>query len=369
MRIGVPKEIKVHEYRVGAQPAGVRQLVSAGHEVLVEAGAGLGSGFADAAYVDAGASIVPTAEDAWSADLVVKVKEPIAPEYGRFRPGLVLYTYLHLAAEPELTRQLIDRGVRALAYETVTDALGGLPLLRPMSEIAGRMAAQVGSYCLEREHGGKGLLLSGVPGTRKGRVTIIGGGVVGTAAARMAIGYGAEVTILDVSAERMAYLEDVFGSAIETLYSNPDTIAETVPRADLLVGAVLVPGGAAPRLVDRNLIRQMEPGSVVVDVAVDQGGCIETCRPTTHDDPTFVVDDVVHYCVANMPGAVPRTSTYALTNVTIRPALEIASKGIEAAIRSSRHLADGINTWDGACTIAAVAAAHGLEHTPLEKVL
>ncbi len=369
MRIGIPKEIKVQEYRVGAQPAGARQFVAAGHEVVVEQGAGLGSGFADAAYVDAGASIVSSAADAWSADMVMKVKEPIPSEYVFFRPGLVLYTYLHLAAEPVLTQRLLDAGVRGLAYETVTDALGGLPLLRPMSEIAGRMTAQVGAYCLEREHGGKGLLLSGVPGTRKGRVTIIGGGIVGTAAARMAIGYGAEVTILDVSAGRMAYLEDVFGSGIETLYSNVDTIAETVPRADLLVGAVLIPGGAAPKLVDENLIRAMEPGSAVVDVAVDQGGCISTCRPTTHEDPTYVVDEVVHYCVANMPGAVPRTSTYALTNATIQPALEVASQGVEAAVRTSSHLADGINTWDGVCTNAGVASAHGLDYVALDELL
>lgn len=369
MRIGVPREIKNQEYRVGAQPAGVRQLVAAGHAVAVEAGAGLGSGFRDAAYVDAGASIAATPEEVWASDLVMKVKEPVAAEYDYFRPGLVLYTFLHLAAEPELTRRLLEARVRAVAYETVTDALGGLPLLRPMSEIAGRMAAQVGSSCLTRESGGKGLLLSGVPGTRRGRVTIIGGGIVGTAAARMAIGFGAQVTILDLRAERMAYLEDVFGSGIETLYSNPDTIDETVPRADLLIGAVLVPGGAAPRLVDRDQIRRMQPGSAVVDVAVDQGGCIETCRPTTHDDPTFVVEDVVHYCVANMPGAVPYTSTSALTNVTIRPALEIANQGIEHAVRRSPHLANGINVWDGVCTLEAVAAAHGLEHAPLAELL
>jgi len=365
MRIGVPKEIKVHEYRVGAQPTGVRQLVQAGHEVLIETGAGDGSGFADTSYAAAGGKIVPTAADAWSAEMVMKVKEPLPAEYEHFRPGLVLCTYLHLAAAPDLTHRLLETGVRSLAYETVSDALGGLPLLRPMSEIAGRMSAQVGASCLEREHGGKGLLLSGVPGTRKGRVTILGGGIVGTAAARMAIGHGAEVTILDVSAERMAYLEDVFGSAIETLYSNPDAISDRVSEADLVIGAVLIPGGAAPKLVDEQLVRDMSPGSVIVDVAVDQGGCISTCRPTTHDEPTYVVDDVVHYCVANMPGAVPHTSTCALTNVTIRPALQIAEDGLEAAARHSPHLKNGINTWDGDCTIEAVAAAHGLEYTPL----
>lgn len=369
MQIGVPKEVKVHEYRVGVQPAGVRQLAAAGHRVLVERGAGLGSGFADADYARAGANMIDSAAEVWSAELVIKVKEPVDSELGFLRRGLTLFTYLHLAANEHLTRVLIDTGVRAIAYETVRDHLGGLPLLRPMSEIAGRMAVQVGASCLQREHGGKGVLLSGVPGTRRGQVAIIGGGTVGAAAARMAIGAGAEVTVLDLNADRMAYLEDVFGSAVETLHSNPETIEEKVRGADLLIGAVLVPGRAAPKLVDDELVRAMNPGSVVVDVAVDQGGCIATCRPTTHDQPTYRVHEVVHYCVANMPGAVPRTSTYALTNVTLRPLLEMATHGVERVLRRSPDLAAGVNTWDGACTSRGVADAHGLEAVAIAELL
>ncbi len=368
-RIGVPREVKVHEYRVGAQPAGVRQLVAAGHEVLVQCDAGRGSGFEDGDYAKAGATIVGSAAEAWAADLVIKVKEPIEPEYDFLRPGLTLYTYLHLAADADLTRKLLESRVRAIGYETVTDRLGGLPLLRPMSEIAGRMSVQVGASCLQREHGGKGVLLSGVAGTRKGRVAIIGGGTVGAAAARIAIGFGAEVTVLDVNTERMAYLEDIFGSAIETLHSNPETIEEKTQSADLVIGAVLIPGGAAPKLVDEGLVRGMAPGSVVVDVAVDQGGCIETCRPTTHEDPTYRVHDIVHYCVANMPGAVPRTSTYALTNVTLRPALEMANRGVAEVLRASSELATGVNTWEGVCTTRGVAEEHGLEWASIADVL
>ncbi len=369
VRIGIPKEVKVREYRVGAQPAGVRQLVQAGHQVVVESGAGLGSGFPDADYERAGGVLVDDVAAVWACEMVAKVKEPVGDEIGRLRPGLILYTYLHLAANRDLTRALLDREVRAIAYETVRDRNGGLPLLRPMSEIAGRMSVQVGASCLQRENGGKGVLLSGVPGTRKGRVTIIGGGTVGAAAARMAIGHGAEVTVLDVNADRMAYLEDVFDNRIETLHSNPETIEDCCMRADLLIGAVLVPGRAAPKLVDEALIASMAPGSVVVDVAVDQGGCIETCRPTTHDAPTFSVHDVVHYCVANMPGAVPRTSTYALTNVTLRPALEIANRGVAEVARHSPLIAAGVNTWDGRCVEPGVADAHGLEAIELASLL
>jgi alanine dehydrogenase len=369
MRIGVPKEIKNHEYRVGAQPAGVRQLVGRGHEVRVETGAGLGSGFDDSDFKAAGASIVNSAGEAWDADMVIKVKEPLEPEYGFFRAGLILYTYLHLAAEPVLTGELMRTKVRGIAYETITDAAGALPLLRPMSEIAGRMAPQVGATSLEKAHGGRGILLGGVPGTRRGRVTILGGGIVGTAAARIAIGFGAQVTVLDISAERMSYLEDVFGSTIETLYSNPENIEKTVIRSDLVVGAVLIPGGAAPKLVDEALLERMTAGSVVVDVAVDQGGCISTCRPTTHADPTYVVHDVVHYCVANMPGAVPRTSTYALTNATLGYALQIADHGAEAAVGHSAHLAAGVNTWGGACTVEEVARACKVEFTSLASLM
>ena len=364
--VGVPKEIKTREYRVGMAPAGVRSLTSHGHRVLVERGAGDGSGITDADYVAQGAIIVPGASDAWGADMVVKVKEPLASEHALLRPNLLLYTFLHLAAEPELTRQLTARGVAAVAYETIETPDGALPLLRPMSEVAGRMAVQVGATCLERERGGKGVLLGGVPGTRRGRVVILGGGVVGRNAATIAIGMGAQVTVLDVRAETMAYLEDVFGGAIETLYSNPTHIEEVVTRADLVVGAVLVAGAAAPKLVTESLVGRMEKGSVIVDVAVDQGGCIETCRPTNHDQPTYEVHGVVHYCVPNMPGAVPQTSTWALTNVTIPYALKIAELGLVAAVRSDPALARGVNTYGGQVTCAPVAAAHGLAYVPVE---
>lgn len=369
MQIGVPKEIKTHEYRVGINPEGVRQLAAAGHKVVVQTGAGTSSGFTDETFAAAGATIVAGAGDAWSSDMVIKVKEPLPGEFQYFREGLILYTYLHLAAFPELTQQLLANKVSGVAYETITDDAGGLPLLRPMSEIAGRMAAQVGATCLERFKGGKGILLGGIPGTRRGHVVIIGGGIVGTAAARIAIGLGARVTVLDVSAERMCYLEDVFGNAIETLYSNPGNIEQEVSQADLVVGAVLVPGAAAPKLVTEAHLAQMEDGSVIVDVAVDQGGCISTCRPTTHDDPIYVVDGIVHYCVANMPGAVPQTSTTALTNATLPHALTLARLGVEGAARASVHLARGLNTHRGACVCAPVAQAHGLPTTDLATLL
>jgi alanine dehydrogenase len=367
--IGVPKEIKTREYRVGMTPAGVRALVAHGHKVLVQQRAGEGSGISDEAYVRAGATMVPTAADAWGAEMVVKVKEPLAAEYGFFRKDLILYTYLHLAAEPELTKALAKSGVAGVAYETIETADGALPLLKPMSEVAGRMAVQVGAGCLEKERGGKGVLLGGVPGTRRGRVVILGGGVVGKNAATIAVGMGAQVTVLDVRAEVMAYLEDVFGGAIETLYSNPDNIEQSCMRADLVVGAVLVAGAKAPRLVTRDLISKMEKGSVVVDVAVDQGGCIETCRPTTHDNPTYEVDGVVHYCVANMPGAVPHTSTWALTNTTLQYAIRLADHGVVKASKADRALLLGLNTFGGAVTYKGVADAHGLEYVPIEKAL
>lgn len=369
MLIGVPKEIKTREYRVGMTPAGVRALVAHGHRVLVEAGAGLGSGIADEAYVRAGATLVKTATETWAADMVVKVKEPQPSEYGYFRESLILYTYLHLAAEPQLTRELAKRKVTAVAYETIQLDDGSLPLLRPMSEVAGRMAVQVGASCLEKERGGKGVLLGGVPGTRRGRVVILGGGVVGRNAATIAVGMGAQVTVLDVRHETMSYLEDVFGGAIETLYSNAENIESAVQRADLVIGAVLVPGAKAPQLVTEELIAEMEKGSVVVDVAVDQGGCIATCRPTTHDNPTYVVHGVVHYCVANMPGAVSHTSTWALTNVTIGYAIAIANRGIVTAARTDRALALGLNTYGGHVTYGPVAAAHNLEYVPIERAL
>jgi alanine dehydrogenase len=337
--------------------------------VLVEKGAGDGSGLSDGEYVAQGATIVPSAADAWSADMVVKVKEPLPTEYGFFRENLVLYTYLHLAAEPELTRKLAERKVRSVAYETIQTDDGYLPLLRPMSEVAGRMAVQVGATCLEKEHGGKGVLLGGVPGTRRGRVVILGGGVVGRNAATIAIGKGAQVTVIDVKAETMAYLEDVFGGAIETLYSNPTNIEQAVQRADLVVGAVLVTGAVAPKLVTTDLISRMEKGSVVVDVAVDQGGCIETCRPTTHDNPTYEVNGVVHYCVPNMPGAVAQTSTWALTNTTMGYAVKIADAGVIAACKADRALMRGINTFDGHVVYEPVAQAHKLPFVPVEKVV
>jgi alanine dehydrogenase len=369
MIIGVPKEIKTREYRVGMTPAGVRSLTQRGHKVLVEKAAGEGSGIHDDDYTSAGAAIVPSAADAWGAEMVVKVKEPLTSEYGYFREGLLLYTYLHLAAEPELTKKLAEKKVTGVAYETIENADGSLPLLRPMSEVAGRMAVQVGSSALEKEHGGKGVLLGGVPGTRRGRVVILGGGIVGRNAATIAIGMGAQVTVLDVRAETMAYLEDVFGGAVETLYSNPFNIEEAVKRADLVVGAVLVTGAAAPKLVTKQLIGKMDKGSVVVDVAVDQGGCIETCRPTSHDHPTYEVDGVVHYCVPNMPGAVPQTSTWALTNTTIGYALKMADQGVVKAAKADRALKLGINTYAGHVTYEGVAVAHKLEYVPVDKVL
>jgi alanine dehydrogenase len=365
--IGVPKEMKTREYRVGMAPAGVRSLVSHGHQVLIERGAGDGSGIEDEEYTAQGATIVADAATAWGAEIVVKVKEPLPSEYGYFRQGLILYTYLHLAAEPELTRKLARGGVTSVAYETIELEDGSLPLLRPMSEVAGRMAVQVGATCLEKERGGKGVLLGGVPGTRRGRVVILGGGVVGRNAATIAVGAGAQVTVLDVRAETMAYLEDVFGGAIETLYSNPTNIEEMVARADLLIGAVLVHGATAPKLVTEELVGKMGKGSVIVDVAVDQGGCIDTCRPTTHDHPTYEVHGVVHYCVPNMPGAVPRTSTWALTNVTIPYAVKIADRGLAAAAREDRALMAGLNTYGGHVTYRPVAQAHGLAYAaPLD---
>jgi alanine dehydrogenase len=369
MLIGVPKEIKTREYRVAMTPAGVRQLVAHNHEVLVERGAGEGSGLRDEQYVQAGARIVPGAADAWGADMVVKVKEPLAAEYRYFRDGLILYTYLHLAAEPELTRQLVRAKVAAVAYETIETADGRLPLLRPMSEVAGRMAVQVGAACLEKERGGKGVLLGGVPGTRRGRVVILGGGVVGRSAATIAIGMGAYVTVLDVRAKTMGYLEDVFGSGIETLYSNPYNIEEAVRRADLVIGAVLIPGAVAPKLVDEAQIAAMDPGSVVVDVAVDQGGCIATCRPTDHDHPTYEVHGVVHYCVPNMPGAVAQTSTWALTNVTIEYAQKLADLGLARAVIDDPALAKGVNCYAGNVTCSPVALAHKLPYSPLSALL
>lgn len=365
MIISIPKELKIRESRVGLLPGGCEQLVSRGHQVLVEAGAGLGVGFSDAQYQQSGASIVADPDELWQrADMVMKVKEPIESEYHRLRPDLLLYTYLHLAAEPDLTKQLIEKEVTSIAYETIQDDFGGLPLLKPMSEVAGRMSVQVGAQSLQKHRGGKGLLLGGVPGVRRGEVAIIGGGVVGVNAIKMALGLGSRVTVLDVSADRLAYLDDIFGQQITTLMSNPETISTSVARSDLVIGGVLVTGAKSPVLVSKKMIQSMESGSVIVDVAIDQGGCIETIKPTTHDNPTYVVDDVIHYGVTNIPGDVPLTSTYALTNVTLPIALQLADKGVERALVEHENLRHGLNTFAGKVTYQAVADACGYEYSP-----
>jgi alanine dehydrogenase len=364
MRIGVPKEVKNNENRVAMTPAGVVNLIHFGHEVYIETGAGTGSGFLDEDYVNAGAKIVQTAEEAWSMEMVMKVKEPLPVEYAYFREGLILFTYLHLAAEPELTRALIEKKVAGIAYETVQLPNRTLPLLTPMSEVAGRMAAQVGAQFLEKVYGGKGILLSGVPGVQRGKVTIIGGGVAGTNAAKMAIGLGAKVTIIDLNPERLRQLDDIFGKEVTTLISNPFNIAEAVKESDLVIGAVLIPGAKAPKLVTEEMIKTMSSGSVVVDIAIDQGGIFETTdKITTHDNPTYEKHGVVHYAVANMPGAVPRTSTLALTNVTVPYAVQIANKGYKQACLENEALMKGINTLNGYVTYKAVAEAHKLDYS------
>ncbi|GKW47192.1 alanine dehydrogenase [Planococcus sp. NCCP-2050] len=369
MIIGIPKEIKNNENRVAITPAGVDAFLRDGHTVLVETQAGMGSSFTDQDYIDAGAKIVATAKEAWSAEMVMKVKEPIASEFAYFREGLILFTYLHLAAEPELAKELADKHVIAIAYETVS-VNRTLPLLTPMSEVAGRMAAQVGAQFLEKIYGGQGILLSGVPGVQRGKVTIVGGGVAGTNAAKMAVGLGAQVTVLDLNPERLRQLDDIFGNDVTTLISNPFNIAESVREADLVIGAVLIPGAKAPKLVTEEMVKSMKPGAVVVDIAIDQGGIFETSdRITTHDDPTYVKHGVVHYAVANMPGAVPRTSTIALTNVTMTYALQIANKGVKNAILSNPALKLGLNTANGSITYEAVAKDLGYEYTSAEEAL
>ncbi|MGR6857642.1 alanine dehydrogenase [Bacillus halotolerans] len=369
MIIGVPKEKKNNENRVALTPGGVSQLVSNGHRVLVESGAGLGSGFENEAYESAGAEIIADPKQVWDAEMVMKVKEPLPEEYAYFRKGLVLFTYLHLAAEPELAQALKDNGVTAIAYETVSEGRT-LPLLTPMSEVAGRMAAQIGAQFLEKPKGGKGILLAGVPGVARGKVTIIGGGVVGTNAAKMAVGLGADVTIIDLNADRLRQLDDIFGHQIKTLISNPVNIADSVAEADLLICAVLIPGAKAPTLVTEEMVKQMKPGSVIVDVAIDQGGIVETVdHITTHDQPTYEKHGVVHYAVANMPGAVPRTSTIALTNVTVPYALQIANKGAAKALADNAALRAGLNTANGHVTYEAVAKDLGYEYVPAEKAL
>jgi alanine dehydrogenase len=363
VRIGVPKEIKVHEYRVGMVPAGVRELVAAGHEVLVETGAGGGIGFDDQDYQNAGARIADAAAAVFAeTELVVKVKEPQPQECAMLRPGQVLFTYLHLAPDPDQARALCDSGASAIAYETVTAPDGSLPLLTPMSEVAGRMSVQIGAACLQKANGGRGVLLGGVPGVDPAKVAILGGGVSGTHAAEMAVGMRADVTVVDKSVARLRELSALFGASLKTTYSTADGIESLVIGADLVIGAVLVTGAAAPRLVSREMVRKMKPGSVMVDIAIDQGGCFETSRPTTHAEPTFVVDDVVHYCVTNMPGAVPRTSTFALTNVTLAYARALADLGLGAALAADPHLARGLNVHDGHITHEAVARDLSLEY-------
>jgi alanine dehydrogenase len=368
--VGLPKEIKDNEYRVGLTPAGVRALTDARHEVIVEKSAGEGSGFDDALYQKAGAHIIGSADEVWAkGEMIVKVKEPIKPEYPRMREGQLLFTYLHLAPDRELTAQLLKRKVIGIAYETITDRRGGLPLLTPMSEVAGRMAIQVGAHYLEKMAGGRGILLGGVPGVPAARVVIIGGGVVGTNAAKIAVGMGSHVTIIDNNLDRLRELDDIFLSKISTLASSAYMIHDAVSQADLIIGAVLVPGAAAPQLVTRNMLKDVPNGAVIVDVAVDQGGCIETTHPTTHSNPTYYVEGVLHYCVANMPGAVPRTSTFALTNATLPYTLKLANQGFFEAIGSDSGLKAGVNTFAGHCTYEAVAQAQGIPYTSVDALI
>lgn len=361
MIIGVPKEIKTREGRVAITPVGVRMLVRHGHEVIVEQGAGLGSSITDVLYEQAGACMAVTAAEVWNrAEMIVKVKEPVEEEYELLRDGLILFTYLHLAANERLTRELLESRVVGIAYETIQLEDGSLPLLAPMSAVAGRLAIQMGCACLETIHVGKGILLSGVPGVRPGRVTIIGAGVSGLNAAHLAVGLGAQVTILDINQKRLNYLEDIFHSRAVILMSNVGNIEESVASSDLVIGSVLIPGAQTPHLIDRELLRSMEPGSAFVDIAIDQGGCAETSRPTTHDNPTYMEEGVVHYCVANMPGAVPRTSTHALTNVTMPYVLQIADKGWERALSDDLPLSRGLNVLKGTLTNEKVAEAFGM---------
>lgn len=371
MIIGVPKEIKNNENRVALTPAGVEALIQGGHDVYIEISAGSGSGFTDDEYRQKGALLVDSAEEVWAkADMIMKVKEPLPVEYEFFRKGLILFTYLHLAPEPELTKALMDKGVIAIAYETIQLEDHSLPLLTPMSEVAGRMAVQIGSQFLEKPNGGKGVLLGGVPGVPPSEVVIIGGGVVGINAAKMAMGTGARVTILDVNPDRMRYLDDIFGGRVTTIMSNSHNIEQAVKKADLLIGAVLIPGARAPKLVKEYMVQGMSKGSVIVDVAIDQGGSIETIdRVTTHSDPTYEKHGVIHYAVANMPGAVPRTSTMALTNVTLHYALQLANKGYKDAIAANRALARGVNVINGQVTYEAVASALGHPYVPLERAM
>jgi len=370
MIIGVPKEIKDNEARVGVTPAGVKALVEAGHKVLVETRAGDLSGFTDAEYQDAGAEIVGDAGYVWGkSDTVVKVKEPVEQEYGFFREGLVLFTYLHLAPIPDLTDKLLQSKMIGIAYETVRDRHGSLPLLTPMSEVAGRMSVQVGAVYLEKERGGRGILLGGVPGVPPAHVTIIGGGIVGTNAAKIALGFGAKVTLVDVNLARLRELDDLFGGRLYTLASNSYNVANATREADLVIGGVLIPGATAPKIVTRAMVSRMKKGAVIVDVAIDQGGCVETARPTSHSNPSYVVDGVVHYCVTNMPGAVPHTSTLALTNSTFPYLMRIANLGVREALRQDSGFAEGLNTWMGTLTHRAVGESQQRAWTAASSVL
>lgn len=370
MIVGVVKEIKNHEYRVGLTPAAVKAFVTAGHEVLFEQSAGEGAGFDDAEYVSAGATIVDAASEIWEkSEMIIKVKEPIESEYKYLREGLILYTYLHLAADKPLTDMLLKKKVKSVAYETIEDRRGALPCLTPMSAIAGRISIHEGAKCLEKTFGGRGILLGGVPGVRKANVVILGGGIVGTNAAKMAYGLGANVTVLDIDLHRLTYLDDMFEGRITTLYSSRGNIEESLAEADLVIGAVLLPGSTTPKLVKKEDLKLMKKGAVIIDVAVDQGGCIETTHPTTHEEPTFILGGVVHYCVANIPGAVPHTSTIALVNETQKYGLKIANMGLEEALLSDPGLAKGLNTYDGKCTYHGVAAAYGYEYVPAANVL
>ncbi|WP_033543293.1 alanine dehydrogenase [Planococcus sp. CAU13] len=370
MRIGVPTEVKNNENRVAMTPAGVVNLSLYGHEVFIQSGAGLGSGFSDEDYTSAGAHIVNTAEEAWNQEMIMKVKEPVSTEYGYFREGMILFTYLHLAPEPELTKAMLEAKVVGIAYETVQLPNNTLPLLTPMSEVAGKMSTQIGAQFLEKIHGGGGILIGGIPGVSRGKVTVIGGGVAGTNAAKVAVGMGADVTILDLNPDRLRQLDDLFGRDVQTLISNPLNIAQSVRNSDLVVGAVLIPGAKAPKLVTEDMIKSMKPGSVVVDIAIDQGGIFETSdRITTHDEPTYIKHGVVHYAVANMPGAVPRTSTIGLTNVTVPYAVQIANKGYKKAILENEALKKGVNTLEGYITYKAVADDQGAEYKSVDELL
>ena len=369
MLIGVPKEIKNHEYRIGLTPAGARELAGHGHQVLVQRGGGTQIGLTDEMYEKAGAEIVDTAEEIFRrADMIIKVKEPQPGECAMLREGQILYTYLHLAPDPEQTAALVKSGATCIAYETVTDRNGGLPLLAPMSEVAGRMSIQAGAHALEKAQGGSGVLLGGVPGVKPAEVLVIGGGVVGINAARMAMGLNAHVTILDRSLERLKYLDEVYGDRLTTIYSTRDAIEERLPYTDLVIGAVLIPGAAAPKLVSREQLGLMRPGSVLVDVAIDQGGCFETSKATTHQNPTYEVDGIIHYCVANMPGGVARTSTFALTNATLPFAVQLANKGLQAML-DDEHLLNGLNVHRGKVTYDAVARDLGYEFVPARDAL